>query len=190
MLIARWKLEDDGEWWPDGKLRPGHEIALTTHDVRHLPLPHPLLFQLHAIVSRVMALKAAAGFPLFPGQDRGFDDECGVPAFIDTTFLRWQAQHRHQVVNTLDYQGRYDSGSNEHHITRWFELTPQGLPASRASDSASEIDNPVQERQHSDFDDEPPTIPSVVLSEVGHKTDERWSIAEDRWMQVCEEDSD
>lgn len=190
MLIARWKLDDDGEWWPDGKLHPGHEITLTTHDARHLLLPHPLLFQLHAIISRVMALKAAAGFPLFPGHDRGSDDDCGVPVFTDKAFLRWQAQQRDKVLNTLDYQGRYGSGSNEPHITRWFELTPLGLTASRSSDSDSEIDNHEQERHDSYFDDEPPRIHSVVLSEAGQRMDEKWRIAGDRWMQVCEEDSD
>lgn len=198
-MIARWKLDDDGESSFDGKLCPGQEITLTTHNALDLPLPHPLLFQLHAVISRVIALKAAAGFPLFPGFDRGTDDDRGVPAFTDDTFVEWQAQQKQSDTGpkTPGYhktlRNRYDAGINQSHITRWFELTPmRGLEASEASESGSDVDMhgslKSDRADDSDTDDERPRMHSVVLSEVGQRMDEKWRIARDRWMQVFEED--
>lgn len=48
-----------------GELEAVHVIALSTDNALSLPLPHPPLFQIHAITSRVSAMKAAVGFPLF-----------------------------------------------------------------------------------------------------------------------------
>lgn len=46
-------------------LQPGHIIRFSTLDPMNRPLPHPLLLQLHAVVSRVVRMKAAAGYPVF-----------------------------------------------------------------------------------------------------------------------------
>lgn len=43
-------------------LEPGDRIILRTSDATRLPLPHPALFQLHTICSRVLAAKAQAGY--------------------------------------------------------------------------------------------------------------------------------
>lgn len=54
-------LQDDGEV---KRMRPGHILALRTSDPTNLPLPHPLLLQLHAICSRMVVMRAAAGYPV------------------------------------------------------------------------------------------------------------------------------
>lgn len=59
-------LQDDGEF---KRLRPGHVLTLHTADPAKLPLPHPLLLQLHVICSRMVVLRAAAGYPVLMGDD-------------------------------------------------------------------------------------------------------------------------
>lgn len=56
-------------------LAPGDTITFTTADPVNLPLPHPILFQLHAIISRIIAMKAAAGFLVITQYD---DDEAST----------------------------------------------------------------------------------------------------------------
>lgn len=43
-----------------------------------MQLPHPAIFQLHAIVSRIMGMKAAAGFPVLLDDDWDVDSQDGV----------------------------------------------------------------------------------------------------------------
>lgn len=59
-------LQDDGE---GRRLRPGHVLTLRTADPTTLPLPHPLLLQLHAICSRMVVMRAAAGYPVLADDD-------------------------------------------------------------------------------------------------------------------------
>lgn len=59
-------LQDDGEF---KRLRPGHVLTMHTADPAKLPLPHPLLLQLHVICSRMVVLRAAAGYPVLVGDD-------------------------------------------------------------------------------------------------------------------------
>lgn len=59
-------LQDDGEF---KRLRPGHVLTMHTADPDKLPLPHPLLLQLHVICSRMVVLRAAAGYPVLMGDD-------------------------------------------------------------------------------------------------------------------------
>lgn len=54
-------LQDDGE---GKRIRPAHVLTLRTTDPTNLPLPHPLLLQLHAICSRMVVMRAAAGYPV------------------------------------------------------------------------------------------------------------------------------
>ncbi|KAL0630768.1 hypothetical protein Q9L58_010383 [Maublancomyces gigas] len=54
-------LQEDGEF---KRMRPGHVLTLRTADARALPLPHPLLLQLHAVCSRMVIMRAAAGHPV------------------------------------------------------------------------------------------------------------------------------
>lgn len=67
----------------DKALSAGHVLTLRTSDARALPLPHPLLFQIHAVIARIVAMKAAGGFPLFPEFEREDSAERGVPVFVD-----------------------------------------------------------------------------------------------------------
>lgn len=46
------------------RMRPGHVVTLRTADAMALPLPHPLLLQLHAICSRMAVMRAVAGYPV------------------------------------------------------------------------------------------------------------------------------
>lgn len=59
-------LQEDGE---GKRLRPGHVLTLRTADSTTLPLPHPLLLQLHAICSRIVVMRAAAGYPVLADDD-------------------------------------------------------------------------------------------------------------------------
>lgn len=59
-------LQDDGDF---KRLRPGHLLTMHTTDPAKLPLPHPLLLQLHVICSRMVVLRAAAGYPVLMGDD-------------------------------------------------------------------------------------------------------------------------
>lgn len=56
-------------------LEPGDIIHFRTSDPSTMHLPHPAVFQLHAIVSRIMGMKAAAGFPILPDQDWDLDSQ-------------------------------------------------------------------------------------------------------------------
>lgn len=179
--IACWKYDEDGELQFDGKLLPGRIISLTTNDSLGLPLPHPLLFQLHALISRIVGLKAAAGFPLFPNFEAGDPDDRGVPAFTDNPYLQWLSHHEQPTsdYNPPSGDGRYDSGDGKPHIVRWFELTPLSVTHVLAppdfSDSDSDIGHDGQhplKRDHvsgSDTDEERPRKYTVVLSEVNQR---------------------
>lgn len=63
-------LQDDGEV---KRMRPGHVVTLRTADPAALPLPHPLLLQLHAICGRMVVLRGAAGYPVSTGDDSDGD---------------------------------------------------------------------------------------------------------------------
>lgn len=63
---------------PDGevkRMRAGHVVTLRTADPAALPLPHPLLLQLHAICSRMVVMRAAAGYPVLE-DDSDADTVC------------------------------------------------------------------------------------------------------------------
>lgn len=64
-------LQDDGEFT---RLRPGHVVTMRTADPAKLPLPHPLLLQLHVVCSRMVVLRAAAGYPVLLGEDESDGD--------------------------------------------------------------------------------------------------------------------
>ncbi|KAI5836693.1 hypothetical protein DFP73DRAFT_589479 [Morchella snyderi] len=57
-------------------LTPGTRITLTTSDPATMPLPHPLLLQLHSLCGRIKRLRAAAGWPVLP-YGNGSDDGVG-----------------------------------------------------------------------------------------------------------------
>lgn len=63
--IPVWRDEDGDEVYVK-RLAPGDTITFRTTNPTTMPLPHPLLFQLHTILARIVAAKARAGFPSFP----------------------------------------------------------------------------------------------------------------------------
>lgn len=182
----------------DKQLDEGDVITLSTDNALDLPLPHPLLFQLHAIISRVIALKAAAGFPQFPGLERGNPDDYGVPAFVDNTYNEWLEHHQHDGGPPKVLPDRYDSSTAEPHILRWLKLTsaaPQwNNPDLSESDSDMEIHDEQQlKREHSedsDTDDERPRKYTVVLGEVGQRMAEKWQLARSRYLDMDEEEDE
>lgn len=60
-----------------GVLSSGDAIYFNTADPKAMPLPHPAMFQLHAMVSRIMAKKAAAGYPVMSIAELKADMEIG-----------------------------------------------------------------------------------------------------------------
>lgn len=183
----------------DKKLDEGHIITLSTDNALDLPLPHPLLFQIHAIICRVIALKAAGGYPLFPGFDSGDYDDSAMPAFIDNTFVEWLDHHEDQAKPDIIPE-RYDSCSSEPHIVRWLKMTPAlpiklGFGSPNTSESASDIDerHPLK-RNHvedSETDEESPRKYQVVLSEVGQRMAEKWQMVDKRLNEDwCSESHD
>lgn len=182
--IACWEYDEDGELGLAGKLVPGRVISLTTNDALDLPLPHPLLFQLHALICRVVGLKAAAGYPLFPNFDGGDPDDAGVPAFTDNTFVEWLVHHDLPLsdYNPPPAETRYDSGDEKPHILRWLEITPLSIthvlapPEISDSDSDHDFHQHLLKRDHvddSDTDEERPRKYTVVLSEIGQRMHEK-----------------
>lgn len=187
-----------------GQMDEGDLVTLSTHNAPDLPLPHPLLFQLHAIISRVIGMKAAAGFATFPDIERGSPDDYGVPAFIDNTYLEWMAQQVHKdkpAVAPVVLNERYDSNSTESHISRWFKLTPalprgKGIASSDFSESDCDMEIDAQESKKRDHfedsgtDEELPRKYTVVLSEAGQRMDEKWQLARRRLEEFdeCEEE--
>lgn len=161
----------------------GDVITLSTKDSLDLPLPHPLLFQIHALISRVIGMKAAAGFPTFPDYPRRSPDDYGVPAFVDTTYLHW-LEHHDAIPDPPEH--RYDANMTDPHIVRWFKLMPPMLKGRVSSEVVSESDSDpdhAEEQQHfgdSDTDEESPRNFMVVLSEVGQRMDEKWQLARSR----------
>lgn len=63
-------MQDDGE---SKRMRPGQVFTLRTADPVTLPLPHPLLLQLHVLCSRMVVLRAAAGYPVLLDDDSDDD---------------------------------------------------------------------------------------------------------------------
>lgn len=62
-----------------GTLSDGSKLVFRTADPQTMPLPHPVMFQLHAMCSRVLAAKAAAGYPhISPYYDNDEIDELEV----------------------------------------------------------------------------------------------------------------
>lgn len=175
-------------------------ITLSTDSALGLPLPHPLLFQIHAIISRLIAMKAAAGFPLFPVFDPcDGDEDRAVPAFTDTRFVDWLHQHpglgQHpEPADPEVLPDRYDaSTTTEARIMRWVKPTPafsvtHSFLASASSESNCDTDpqNPLKRdhREDSDSDvdrdEERPRKYTVVLSEVGQRMDEKRQLANRR----------
>lgn len=191
--IACWKRDARGRMVYDRTLDEGHIITLSTNNPLNLPLPHPLLFQVHAIICRVIALKAAAGFPLFPGFDRGDYDDSAAPAFVDSTFAHWLDHHAPPTETPPETPAeRYDSPSAEPRIVRWLKMTPAHplghylVSGATSSESDSDPDTlhlharkrDLADDSESDKDDERPRKFQVVMSEVGQRMAEKWQMVD------------
>lgn len=66
-FIPVWEWKLDGQGTSKGSfshfLKPGDQVTFTTTDAKTMPLPHPLLLQLHTLVSRIVFMMAGAGCP-------------------------------------------------------------------------------------------------------------------------------
>lgn len=56
--------DEEGTGYIEKELQPGDVLSFSTTNPRRMPLPHPLVFQLHAILAHMLLRKAAAGFPI------------------------------------------------------------------------------------------------------------------------------
>lgn len=138
-------------------LQPGDSIRLVTADPTTHPLPHPLLWQLHALLSRVMAMKAAAGYPVFSCGGWGSDDgEDGA------------------VEDTPEWADDDDLGE-----------PPDALPVHphRLNTTAGIAAAPgTLKRSHAIVEDDAdkPRLVSVVEAEYKHRMAEMWRMMEER----------
>lgn len=53
------------------RIKPGHRLSWRTDDPEKYPLPHPLLLQLHVVCSRMVKLRAGAGWRAQDGYSEG-----------------------------------------------------------------------------------------------------------------------
>lgn len=119
-------MQDDGE---SKRMRPGQVVTLRTADPATLPLPHPLLLQLHVLCSRMVVLRAAAGYPVLLDDDSDDDtvydlgvgeetqdfvqfggqkgEEARDPAVV---MLEMEQRRREQEVLLMKIKGRGEAG--------------------------------------------------------------------------------
>lgn len=97
----------------DYELKPGDQVTFTTTDPKTMPIPHPLLLQLHALVCRILHIQGAAGYPVLPDYDDS-DSEISVyaeslcfsedeasqtrPEWIGGDYVDWS---KHPISETL-----------------------------------------------------------------------------------------
>lgn len=130
--IACWKHGPRGMRVVDKELDQGHVITRSTNNALAPPLSDPLLFLIQAMITRVIPMKAAAGFPLFPVLDCGDDgDDFAVPTFTDNTFVNWlgnppQLSH-HMGLTDPDFLPRAT-----HHADRFPPSSTSGAGSSDA----------------------------------------------------------
>lgn len=72
--LCVWTTAADGTRRTD-RLRPGHTITLRTTDPVIRPLPHPILFQLHTVFTRLWKICASAGISILPDDSDEEEDE-------------------------------------------------------------------------------------------------------------------
>lgn len=149
---------------------PGATITFRTPDPVRLPLPHPLLFQLHAICSRVLAMKAAAGWQpdKFYGEDDDDSDDVDF-CFADEEAADEEPMHWPRTPGSRSLATHLSSMPD-------FGQTTIRRQASVDSPDASgeEVDMHGEREQQQDDGCDKPRWPSVVRSEYAARMDEMW----------------
>lgn len=101
-VISVVELNEKGRPLQSKLLEPGDIIHFRTSDPSTMHLPHPAVFQLHAIVSRILAMKAAAGFPVFPDQDWVLDRQDQMNGVMyDSEECEWLVDESDQLPGRL-----------------------------------------------------------------------------------------
>lgn len=152
-----------------GLVRPGASITFRTPDPVRLPLPHPLLFQLHAICSRVLAMKAAAGWQ--PDRFYGEDDDDGSED-VDVGSVAEEAADE----DPLDWPRVRGARSIRSHMSSVQQGIQMGISRLSCVDSADGApDEEEEEEMHAEVEQrDKPRWPSVVRSEYAARMEEMW----------------
>lgn len=119
-----------------------------------LPLPHPLLFQLHAVCSRVLAIKAAAGWQ----PDSYHDDE--------------EYDEGEEEVVGYEEEGEYE---DEDEVVYWPHV-PGGPSGLEVRQTVPPCVMPVESAEVTTDEEgkDAPRWPSVVSSEYAARMEEMW----------------
>lgn len=134
------------------RLAPGDTVSFRTSDPFTMPLPHPLLLQLHAIMARILSAKASAGFPFFAHD---------APDRKDTDV----------AVS--------DSYSSDNDVDMQCSASPPVLAISEAKWTSKP--RVAKRKQEDDKEDlERPRKVEVVLGEYEMRMQEKWAIASRR----------
>lgn len=154
--ISVWRdgsVDEDDDLVFVKRLAPGDTVSFRTSDPSTMPLPHPLLFQLHAIMARILSAKASAGFPFFAHD---------APDREDTD------------VAVSD--GAYSSEHDE-------DMQDSASPPESAISEAKWTSKPrvAKRKAEDDVEDlERPRKVEVVLGEYEMRMQEKWAIASRR----------
>lgn len=196
--VAVWRYVD-GEPEFDKLLKPGDIIRFTTRDPARLPLPHPLVFQLHAIISRVMAMKAAAGYPVFGderdwGSDGDFLVYSGDPYDSDICQLEddkddWSPPDMYQVDLNPPIESDYVGTNTQRWLLPEFSQASPPLEPKYSNQKRRRADNSrtrdgeqkIAQGEISNSDDEQPRKVEVVLAEERLRAEDRYRIYMEKW---------
>lgn len=158
-----------------GLLEPGATIVFRTVDPILLPLPHPLLFQLHAICSRILAMKAAAGW-----QPDIYDEDDDAVSSLCPDYVPGEEHYEPEYLVNEPYWPPVPMSITPTPSSEWHDLAvskvnwsreEQGLDWGSKWDREAEMQRVLKE---SSDDDERPRWPSVVSREYHARMEEMW----------------
>lgn len=158
-----------------GLLEPGATIVFRTVDPIQLPLPHPLLFQVHAICSRILAMKAAAGW-----QPDIYDEDDDAVSSLCEDYVPGQEHYEPEYVVNEPHWPSVPMSNTATPSIEWHDLAvsnenwtreEQGLDSGSNWEREAEIQRVLKE---SSDGDEMPRWPSVVSREYNARMEEMW----------------
>lgn len=160
---------------------PGDQLKIRTVEPKRLPLPHPALFQLHAMCSRVLAAKARAGYPHLDPWDDGSD----VAYMLEQSELDWPSApsskaSSDEAIDDNDVPGRDTGISSSSAISQ----SCMNVPTVKKLEDPASASNPEQSftsgRSDAFDDGERPRYVAAVGKEFQGRMGYMWNLARTR----------